>query len=125
MALEHEAPRHTDFPPPFDELGAVLIVEMPDCKTAQEDAQSEGDHLPHDSKRRQITLILASLDSCYSSMRPGVGCFAFFGAEFRSDVDFHDIDSAEQYNSREEGVCVLVEAGVLQIVIVDGNTDCD
>ena len=125
MTLEHEAPRHTHFPPPFDELRAVLVVKMPDCKTSQEDAEPESDHLPHNSKRCQITLILASLDSCYTSVRPGVRCFAFLGAEFGPDVDFHDINGAEQYNSREEGVCVLVETRVLQIVVVDGNTDCD
>ena len=116
---------------PRSQLRAVDIVEIPEGKTTEEDAQAVRNHGPHRSQRCQIPLILLLLRLLLPwsyhalrlpisvTIRMSVGWYLHsLVSILRSDVGLHDVHCSYENECREDRVGVLMECRILQVVIV-------
>lgn len=118
VAFQQYTPGQPNLMPPPPQLRAVLVVQVPHRKTAQESRQTGSNHPPHLPQDLAIPVVFALLLCGISAdLALRIPLFAAL-AVVRANADFHDVHGAQQHNGCQDGVCVLVERGVLQVVVV-------
>lgn len=105
----------------------VRVVEVPYPKSTKKDTQPKRNHDPHCRENLTIplvrpallrflilghhTLLLHRLVRCLSPLQA------------RAEVDLHDVHGSEDDDSREQGICGLVEDWIFQVVVVARDED--
>lgn len=133
VSLEDDAPGQADFPSPAAQGAAELVVQGPDGEAAEEDAQAEPDHGPHGAQDLEIARVLAQLLPRHrravdllrllvvAQRRRVLRGRAPLGLERGAQAHLHDVHAPQQDDSGQQGVHVLVEGRVLQVVVVAGD----
>lgn len=128
MPLQQDPPRQAQLPPPALEAGAIHNIERPDAEAAQEGGKPDADHQPHGLQdllipailpARQLLLIQAHGPAVLEPVL-GLGIL-----EARPERELHDVHLAEDDDEGQEGVDALVELGVLEVVVVQGDADAE
>lgn len=127
MTLEEDAPRETNLGPPLPQGRAHFVVQGPDGKATEEDRQPSSHHPPHVSQDLLISQVLAQIVIRRKDVRRSLGQFQSILlralSQRGSQGDFHDIHAPEDDDGGQDGVGVLVEGGILQVVVVGGDED--
>jgi hypothetical protein len=104
-------------PPP--QLRAVLIIQIPDCETAQERCKPCSNHPPHPAQNLTIAIVSALLLCLIRQRLAGLSSSLLATlAVVWSDADFHDVHRSEQHDGCQDRVSVLVECRILEVVVV-------
>lgn len=113
--------------PPPSQGGAIRIIEIPDCEPTQEDAQAERNHDPHLGNNDLIPDIFPLLFQFLllaEHVRVSKPFMHYMSpAEVRPQVQLHDVHTPQQHKRGQDGVGVLVEGRVLQVVVVGRDED--
>lgn len=122
MALEQNAPRETNLLPPAPQRAAEEIIQIPDCETAKEHAQTINHHEPHGLESLEVTHVLIFLSLLTGHREtlffPSETIFFAGLAPFWAQGGLHSVHASEHDNCGEKCVGILVEYGILQVVIV-------
>ena len=126
MTLQENPPWQPNLSSPNPQLGAIHIVQTPDQEPPQECCQTKSNHDPHLSQNLPISPILALTDQFL------IGRHAPLMQQFvlnltplqpRPQIQLHHIHATRQYNSRQDGVRILMKGRVLQVVIIQRDED--
>lgn len=127
VSFQKDTPRKTNVPPPSPQSAAIFVVDVPECESSQEYGKSITDHDPHESESLSVPLILTLLflllSLCDDILLLHRSLCLPLRFQSRADVDFHDVHGAEKNNRSQEGVHVLVECWVLEVVVVSSDED--
>lgn len=123
MSFEKNAPRQADFSPPHSQRRAVFVVEGPESISAEENGHTVGHNGPH-FRENVLVRRLSRCGICRRlsgrwiliSLQPVL--FIPF-PQSRSEGAFHDVHAAQEYGRRQDGVGVLLEGWILEVVIVE------
>lgn len=122
MALQEDSPWQTHRAAPQADLGAELVVQIPDEEPAEEHAQSVRDHKPHRLEGLHIPHVLVMLSflgrHLLAPLLPIQAVFLARVAPSRPQRHLHGMHAAEDNSCRKNGVGILVEDGVLEVVVV-------
>ena len=117
MPFQEDPPRQPNIPPPPPDLATVDVVQIPDPETAQENSQSKPYQLPHPDQDLPVPHVLSCeerlLLTRHTRLRDGT-------AQGRAKGEFHDKHAPDEHRGGEEGVCILVEGRVLEVVVIQG-----
>lgn len=106
-----------------------MVVQIPDEKAAQEHAQSVNDHEPHclESLRVALVLEMLALFARYLETFLLARQAVFFEgvAPPRPQACLHGVHATQDDDCGQESVGILVEDRVLQVVVVEGDEDCE
>ena len=127
MTLQENAPRQPhDLAPPAD-LRAERIIQIPDEKAAEEHGQTISDHKPHgfeDLGVADVLIVLVFLGRHLDSLLlAGETVFFPRAPPPRAQRHLHGVHAAQDDDNSQDSVRVLVENGVLEVVVVQGNED--
>lgn len=125
MTFEENTPRKSHNLTPLSDCGTELVVQGPDAKAAQEHTQSIPNHKPHGLESLHIADILVVL-MFFGRYRQSLlfACYAVFLARVspsRTKGHLHCVHTPQDYDGGQYRVGVLVEHGVLQVVVVEGD----
>ena len=105
-------------------LRAILVIQIPDCKSSQESCKTRSNHPPHPAQNLTITIVPALLLRLVRQRHTGLtSSLLTTHAVVWSDTNFHNIYRAEQHDGSQDRVGVLVKSRVLEVVVVGCNKD--
>ena len=125
MTLEENTPGKSHDLAPLSNLAAEVVVQIPDEEPAKEHAQSVPDHKPHRFESLHVTDVLVVL--VFSGRNRQALLFAshavFFARTppFRTKRHLHCIHTSQDHDGSQDRVCILVEHGVLQVVVIESD----
>ena len=138
VSFEQNAPWKAEFVSPSLEFRAVDVVEVPEREATEEDAQAVCDHCPHYSQRCKVPFILALplgllLRCCctvYLPIRMAIGLSVRYCTHplvpiLGSYIDLHDVHGSQEHESGEDGIRILVESRILQVMVIERNECCE
>lgn len=129
MSLQENPPRQAYLPAPHPNLRTEVVVQIPDEKATQEHAQSVNDHEPHRLENLQVALVLEMLPLfaryLETSLLARQAIFFEGVAPPGPQACLHGVHAAQDDDCGQESVGILVEDRVLQVMVVEGDEDCE
>lgn len=127
MSFQKYTPRKSDCSPPSTEPRAKDIVQSPDKETTEKHGYSIDNHEPHGVQYLQVPLVFVMLPF----LRRDGESFLFSSqsillarvSPFRTERFLHGVHAPQDHNCSQYGVCILMENGVLEVVVVESDED--
>jgi len=122
MTLKQEAVRHPNASSPRPKCRAILDIQRPDPKPAEENRQPTCHQEPHGVQDLHVSFVLVFIFLfALQWVVKEFSLLAVFLLAFpqgRSQCEFHTVDALEDNEDRHCGVNVLVKCWVLHVVVI-------